>query len=258
MASPIKSAFLAATAAVLIAGFGAGAAMAADPAPSPAVVAALADPARPAADKARDGDRKAATVAAFTQVKPGDKVADIFPGGGYFTRVFSKIVGPKGQVIGVVRQVSKGSDALGADPAFTNVKISAQPWETFNPPEKLDVIFNSQFHHDLYNPEYGVTGGGAEGVANFDKAIFNALKPGGVYIIIDHAGRAGTGFSEFNTLHRIEEPVVKKAMADAGFVFEAESDALHNPADPKTANVFDASIRGKTDQFMLRFRKPAR
>lgn len=252
MIRPIKTALLAVSAALLIV----GGAMAADPAPSPAVAQALADPARPADDKARDADRKAAAVTAFAQVKPGDKVADIFPGGGYFTRVFSKVVGPRGQVIGVFSKTSKASDALGSDPAFTNIKIAAQPWETFNPPEKLDVIFNSQFHHDLYNPEYGVTGGGPEGVAKFDKAIFNALKPGGVYIIIDHAGRPGTGFSEFNTLHRIEEPVVKKAMADAGFVFDGESDVLKNPADPKTANVFDPSIRGKTDQFMLRFRKP--
>ncbi len=234
----------------------AGAAAAADAPVPPAIAAALADPARPQADRARDADRKAAQVAAFAGVKPGDKVADVFPGGGYFTRVFSRIVGPGGRVYGVVRQASKSSDALASDPAFPNIAIAAQPWDQFNPPEKLDVIFNSQFFHDLYNPEYGATGGGPEGVARVDKAVFDALKPGGVYVVIDHAGRPGTGFSEFDTLHRIDEPMVIKALTDAGFRLEAESDILRNPADPRTAAVTDPSIRGKTDQFMLRFRKP--
>jgi predicted methyltransferase len=254
MVRPIKSALLGISAALLMA----GAAMAATAPIPPAVAAALADPARTAADKARDEVRKAAEVAAFAQIKPGDKVADVFPGGGYFTRIFAKIVGPTGRVYGVVHQTSKDSDALGSDPAFPNIKIAAQPWEQFNPPEKLDVVFNSQFFHDLYNPQYGAAGGGPQGAAKVDKAIFDALKPGGVYIIIDHAGRPGTGFTEINTLHRIEEPVVMKALTDAGFVLEAASDILRNPADPRTAGVFDPSVRGKTDQFMLRFRKPKR
>ncbi len=252
MTRTIRLTLLAACAAVSLA----GAAPLAQAAPSPAIAAALADPARPAADKARDANRKAADVVAFAQIKPGDKVADVFPGAGYFTRIFAKVVGPNGRVYGVFGKTGKDSDALGSAPAFPNIKIAAQPWEKFAPPEKLDVIFNSQFYHDLYNPEYGATGGGPEGVARVNKAVFDALKPGGVYIVIDHAGRPGTGYSEMNTLHRIEEPVVKKALTDAGFVLEAESDILRNPADPKSIPVFDPTIRGKTDQFMLRFRKP--
>ena len=227
-------------------------------APSPALAAALADPARPDAEKARDGARKAAEVVEFAQVKPGDKVADLFPGGGYFTHIFAKAVGPRGVAYGVVSKPSKDSDALGSNPAFPNIKIVAQPWDRFDPPEKLDVVFNSQFYHDLFNPEYGAAGGGPEGVARVNKAIFDALKPGGVYVVIDHAGAAGTGYSQMNTLHRIEESVVKDELKAAGFVLEAESDVLRNPADPHTAMVFDPSIRGKTDQFMLRFRKPKR
>jgi len=237
----------------------AGVALAAAPAvaaPSTAVAAALADPARPPEEKARDEARKAATVVEFAQVKRGDKVADLFPGGGYFTHIFAKVVGPKGVVYGVVRQSSKGSDALGSNPAFRNIRIAAQPWEDFRPAQKLDVVFNSQFYHDLFNPEYGSSGGGPGGVAKVNKAIYAALKPGGVYVIVDHAGRPGTGYTEMNTLHRIEESVVKDELTKAGFVLEAESDALRNPDDPRTANVFDPSIRGKTDQFMLRFRKP--
>lgn len=227
-------------------------------APSAAVVAALADPARPPDEKARDEARKAGEVVEFAKIKPGDRVADLFPGSGYFTHIFAKVVGPDGVVYGVVRQKSKGSDALGSNPAFPNIRIAAQPWEDFKPQQKLDVVFNSQFYHDLFNPEYGSAGGGPAGVAKVNKAIYQALKPGGVYVVIDHAGRPGTGFSEMNTLHRIEETVVKNELTKAGFVLEAESDALRNPQDPKTANVFDPSIRGKTDQFMLRFRKPKR
>jgi predicted methyltransferase len=239
----------------------AGAALAATSTASatpPAVVSALADPARPPEEKARDDARKAAVVVEFAGVKPGDKVADLFPGSGYFTHIFAKVVGPKGVVYGVVRQANKGSDALGSNPAFPNIKIAAQPWEDFKPSQKLDVVFNSQFYHDLFNPEYGADRGGPEGVAKVNKAIYAALKPGGVYVIVDHAGRPGTGYSEMNTLHRIEESVVKEELTKAGFVLEAESEVLHNPDDPRTANVFDPSIRGKTDQFMLRFRKPKR
>jgi predicted methyltransferase len=250
----IRRFFLVASASLLVV----GGVMAADAPIPPAVMAALADPARPAADLAKDDTRKAAQVATFAEVKPGDKVADVLPGSGYFSRIFAKIVGPEGRVYGVVSATSKESDALGSDPAFPNIKILAQPWALFDPPEKLDVVFISQFFHDLYNPKYGSAGGGPEGVAKFNKAVFDALKPGGVYVVIDHSGRPGTGYSEMGTLHRIEESEVKKMVADAGFVLEAESDALRNPADTRAVAVFDPSIRGKTDQFMLRFRKPKR
>lgn len=250
MARPLRTLMLA---------FVTGAALAAasaSAAPSPAVLAALADPARPAADKARDDARKAAEVVEFAQVKPGDKVADLFPGSGYFTRIFAKVVGPQGVVYGAVGKNGKENDPLAANPAFPNIKVNIQPWDEFGPPDKLDVVFNSQFYHDLFNPEFDPPTGGPEALAKVNKAIFNALKPGGVYVVIDHAGAPGTGYTQMNTLHRIEESVVKDELKQAGFVLEAESDVLRNPADPRTAIVFDPSIRGKTDQFMLRFRKP--
>jgi predicted methyltransferase len=250
MTRPLRYALLAAAAGLTLA-------TAVLAAPSPAVIAALADPGRPATEKTRDADRKAAEVAEFTGVKPGDKVADIFPGGGYFTHIFAKVVGLKGVVWAVQTSPPKPSPtALGTDAAYPNIKLAVQPWDKFAPAEKLDVIFNSQFFHDLYNPEYGAQGGGEAGVIAVNKAYFNALKPGGVYIVVDHAGRPGTGHSEMNTLHRIEEPEVKKVLEGIGFKLEGESDVLHNPADPRTANVFDPSVRGKTDQFMLKFRKP--
>lgn len=251
MARPILSLMFA-----LAAGAAAIPALTAHAAPAPAITAALASPDRPAADKARDEQRKAAEVVEFAQIKPGDKVADLFPGGGYFTRIFAKVVGPSGVVYGAVGKNGKENDPLAANPAFPNIRVNIQPWDQFGPPEKLDVVFNSQFYHDLFNPEFDPPTGGPKALAKVNKAIFNALKPGGVYVVIDHAGRPGTGYSEMNTLHRIEESVVKDELKQAGFVLEAESDALRNPADPRDKVVFDPSIRGKTDQFMLRFRKP--
>lgn len=248
MKRSIKTAALAMCAGLMLAG-------AVSAATAPQIAAALNDPDRPAADKARDAGRKAAEVVAFTQLKPGDKAADLFPGGGYFTRIFAKVVGPTGAVYAAVGN-AKESTPPAANPAFPNIRVNTQSWTAFSPAEKLDVVFNSQFYHDLFNPEFNPPTGGPEGLAQVNKAIFNALKPGGVYVVIDHAGAAGTGYSQMNTLHRIEEKVVKEELAQAGFVLEAESDVLHNPADPHTAMVFDPSIRGKTDQFMLRFRKP--
>lgn len=223
-------------------------------APSPAQVqAALANPGRSAEDKANDARRKAAELIAFAEVQPGDKVADIFPGGGYFTRVFAAAVGPQGKVYGVFSRPSDQATALTRNPAFQNVALVTGPWAEMKPPEPLDLIFISQFYHDLYNPEYG----GPGGAPGFNKAAFAALKPGGVYLVVDHAAPAGTGTSAHNTTHRIDEEAVKRDITAAGFVYEGSSPVLRNPGDARTANVFDPAIRGKTDQFVLKFRKPA-
>jgi predicted methyltransferase len=236
-------------------GLAAGAAAAAV---SPRIQAALADPSRPAADKARDADRKAAEIVALTGVKRGDNVADVFPGAGYYTRIFAKLVGPTGHVYGVVPGdlAERGfhpSDLvkkLAAEPGYQNVSLAVDPLTTWAPSPKLDLIFISQFYHDMHNPGFG-----GPDIAAEDKGLFNALKPGGTLFIIDHSA-PGTGISATATLHRIDEAAVKSELNAAGFKLVAESDVLRNPNDPHTKMVFDPSIRGHTDQFVLKYRRP--
>ena len=218
-----------------------------------AISAAVADAGRPAADKDRDADRKPAETLAFAGVKPGEQVVDFLPGGGYFTRIFSKIVGPKGHVTalspaGTPEKFTAAAKAIAADPAYANVTAVEQKVADI-PAASVDLFWTSQNYHDLHNLP------GADLVA-VDKAIFAALKPGGTFIVLDHAATAGSGFQDTNTLHRIDPEAVKKEVESAGFVLKAQSDLLKNPNDPHTAKVFDPSIKGKTDQFVLKFRKP--
>ena len=110
------------------------------------------------------------------------------------------------------------------------------------------MVFTSQNYHDLHNFPVDVVG--------YNKGVLNSLKPGGLYVVLDHSAEAGSGLRDTKTLHRIDAEVVKKEVTDAGFEFVGASDALANSADPRTAAVFDPSIRGKTDQFILKFRKP--
>jgi predicted methyltransferase len=225
-----------------------------------AVAAAVADPARPEADRKRDANRKPAESVAFAGLKPGDHVADLLPGSGYFTRIFSAVVGPKGHVYAVAppRRPQAPADspdpaaavqAIAADPHYGNVSVSVMRVTELSLPEPVDFIWTSQNYHDIHNlPNVDVV--------DFDKAVFNALKPGGVFIVLDHAAEAGSGFRDTSTLHRIDAEAVKKEVLAAGFKFEGQSDLLRNSNDPHTAAVFDPSIRGNTDQFILKFRKP--
>jgi predicted methyltransferase len=242
-----------------------GLALSATGAPSiPAyVTAAVADSARPAADTQRDAERKPADMLAFAGVKPGAKVVDLLPGGGYFTRLFSAAVGPKGKVYALApaRAENAPADApdraaavkaIAADPHYGNVTVVSQPIKQllqFTLPEPVDVVWTSQNYHDLHNiPDTNVE--------DFDKVVFQALKPGGVYVVLDHAAEAGSGFRDTSTLHRSDAEAVKKEVESAGFKFQGASEVLRNKDDPHTAKVFDASIRGHTDQFILKFVKP--
>ncbi len=223
-----------------------------------AITAAVADKTRPEADTKRDADRKPAEVMAFIGLKPGDKVVDMIPGGGYFTRLFSDVVGPKGAVYAYTpaefAKFSKaGLPANGAHPdaARPNITFLTSPMNAFSAPEKVDVVWTSQNYHDLHD-----SFAAPSDLAVINKQVFAALKPGGVYVVLDHSAVAGSGLTATDTLHRIDAATVRKEVEAAGFKFDGESKALANPADPRTASVFDASIKGKTDQFIYRFRKP--
>ena len=143
------------------------------------------------------------------------------------------------------------AQAAAAEPGMGNVVVSSTPGEAYAPPEPLDMIFTAQNYHDFYGPYAPANAGAA-----FDRAAFAALKPGGLYVVIDHHAAAGTGLSGAAALHRIDRQAAIDAITSAGFVLDGESEVLVRPEDPLTASVFDEAIRGKTSQFMLRFRKP--
>ena len=222
---------------------------------TPDYSAAIGDAKRPASDTARDAARKPADMLAFAEVKPGEKVMDLIPGGGYFTRLFAASVGPTGHVYAYqpsefdsyLKGKEPPANAVAKD--FPNVSVVRASVNSLAVPEKLGLIWTAQNYHDLKN------GGGADPAA-VNKAAFKALKHGGLYIVVDHAAAAGTGARDTSTLHRIDEATVKAEILAAGFVFLGSSDVLRNPADDHSQAVFDPAIRGHTDQFVLKFKKP--
>ncbi len=222
---------------------------------SKAIAAAVADPARPAADRERDALRKPAPCMAFAGVHRGMSVAELFPGKGYFTRIFSRVVGPDGHVYEIGPPPKKPGtpppvQAIAADPHYHhNITVLEEPLTDFHVPQPVDLVWTSQNYHDLHNVP-GLN------VVDFDRQVFKALKPGGIFLVLDHAAPAGSGFSDTSTLHRIDPEAAKKEIVSAGFEFVGESNLLRNPNDSRTSKVFDPSIRGHTDQFIYEFRKP--
>ncbi len=223
------------------------------------VATAVNDPARQQ-DLALDARRKVALIMTFAEVKPGQKVLELIPGSGYFTRVFSALVGPQGHVYTVwPNEAAKFSaenmaklKALVAQPHYANISVLQQPAAELNAPEPVDLVFTSQNYHDYPDAFMGKVD-----PAVLNRRVFSALKPGGLFVVIDHVAPAGSGMADTDTLHRIDPAIVRQQVEAAGFVFDGESNALRNPADPHSAKVFDKSIRGHTDQFIYRFRKPA-
>lgn len=226
---------------------------------------AINDIARPEADRARDAARKPGELLAFAQIDKGEKVGDYIMGGGYVTRLLAMSVGSDGKVYAF-----QPDEFIAFRPEYATEQDDAvAPYgdEEGNPgrviplrgpiaappfPEPLDTIITVQNLHDLYTdnePE----GTGAAAI----KALYDALKPGGTLVVVDHSAKDGSGTTDTNALHRIDKQTAIDALTAAGFVLEEESDLYAQPDDPRDANVFDPSIRGKTDQFALRLRKPA-
>jgi predicted methyltransferase len=224
-------------------------------APSAAIVAAVADKGRPEADTKRDTDRKPSEMLEFAGVKPGSKVADFIPGGGYFTRIFAKAVGPKGKVFAVTNPSPANAATppaifgIAADPQYGNITVVQTGIANFAVPEQVDVFWTAQNYHDLFARARNID------VSKVDKLIFDAIKPGGVFIVLDHAAAPGTPIDPDDKLHRIDPAHVKAQLISSGFRFEGESTVLRNPNDDHTKGVFDPAIRGKTDQFIYKFRK---
>lgn len=250
------------------------------------VTAAVGDANRPAADRMRDINRKPAELIAFAGVKPGDKVVDFLAGGGYFTRILSKVVGPQGHVYATAPAASMGAGSMGGmpmggatkqggnmpmggaqgsampmggtgmadglkaitgNPAYPNVTELMQSPSKLMVNEPVDVVWTAQNYHDLHNPgAYH-----AEDIAAFNRSVFDALKPGGVFLVIDYVAAPGSGFTQSPTLHRGDPEATKAEILKAGFVFEGEDKVLSRPNDPHTMRAHE-----QDDQFMFRFRKP--
>jgi len=230
------------------------------PADRDAIAAAVANSERPSSDTERDVNRKPLQTLMFAGVKVGDKVADYGAGSGYFTRLFAAIVGKAGHVYASVPSgllkypnIVKGIADVQAF-AFTHANVSvtyAEPLAAARYPEPLDVFWIAQNYHDLKDDFMGPVD-----MAAFNRAVYAALKPGGIYIVLDHVAAQGSPANVTDTLHRIEPAVVRREVEAVGFKLESESSLLANSSDPHSADPFDASIRGRTDQFIMKFRKP--
>ena len=214
---------------------------------------------RPAEDIARDAERKPAAMLAFAKVKPGQTVVELIPGSGYFTRIFSNAVGPGGKVIAVVpaAQATRNPkmldavEALAKDPGRENVVVDVREWNRFAPPGQADMVWTSLNYHDIHDPRLP-----GDTIVNLNRSVFDALKPGGIFVVVDHAAEAGSGVRDVATLHRIDPALVKAEVTEAGFRFDGESKVLANPRDDHSKGVRDPALRGQTDQFIYRFRKP--
>jgi predicted methyltransferase len=197
---------------------------------------------------------KVPQVIAFIAVKKGDQVADIV--GNRLTASLAQAVGPTGKVYAIeTAQVAKLHPELlesikSLAARSPNIVVSAEP--VASPlPSGLDAVVIRQNYHDLYDKHMAPVN-----VAAFNKGVFAALKPGGIYVVLDHAALAGSGIGATEALHRIDPARVKMDVLAAGFILDAESSILANPRDDHAKSVFDPSVRGHTDQFLYRFKKP--
>lgn len=195
----------------------------------------------------------------FAGIGAGSRVIDVWPGNGDWTRLFSDIVGPRGRVYSFVpAEIAHfKSDpvglmrALAMEPGRENVEITSTDLVALpESAQSLDVVWMHLFYHDLHTALLQTRGATPAG---FNRAVYERLKPGGFYVIVDHVAGAGTGTSHAESLHRIEPAAVRKEVETAGFMLDAENTVLANKDDPHSIKVFDPSIKGKTDRFAYRF-----
>jgi len=234
------------------------------PTPHTSIADAIADPGRPATDREQDATRKPAEILGFLGVVPGMRVLDAFSAGGYYTELLARIVGSEGEVIAYnnppyAKFAEKGIAARYAGNRLPNARQVTSTLEQLElEPASLDAAIFVMSYHDLYWSPADGSWPPTDPSLLLAK-LYAALKPGGVILVQDHVAAPGGEVSEVvDRLHRIDPTVVKRDFERAGFEFESASDALTHPADDHTINVFNPAIRGKTDQFVFRFRKPSK
>ena len=227
-----------------------------------AIDAAVASADRPRGDVGRDAVSRPKDIMAFLGVKPGMRVIDMFSAGGYYTELLARAVGVKGQVIAYnnppyAKFAAKDIEQRYAGDRLGNVRqVTAEVDELVLAPASLDAaLFVMSFHDAYWRPADG--GWNRTDPDEMLRRLYRALKPGGVVVVQDHVANPGGDTAKVvDALHRIDPSVVRAAFERAGFVFDRASDLLARPDDDHSKLVFDESIRGKTDQFIYRFRKP--
>ncbi len=222
------------------------------PAAAPAAPPAPITAERPAANIALDANRKPIETMAFAGVKPGMTVAELAPGGGYYTRMLSQAVGPRGKVYAVITPAAaarpNGRHSVdGLARVLGNVEVVVADFATMTLPAPVDLVWTTENYHDWHN-------GPTANIAGINKAAYNALKPGGIYYVEDHAAAKGAGLAATSTVHRMDEDIAKAELAAAGFKLDAEGTVLKNPSDNKAAGMSENG-RFNTERFMFRMKK---
>ncbi len=224
------------------------------------ITAVLSASDRSSADRDNDGRRKAREMLAFIDARPGMRVLDVGSGGGYTAELLARIVGPNGKVLAhnspefmknIIKERFAERLKMYVKPNVPpNLSLNVAPFENPLPADvakgSIDLVTFMFVYHDL-----GWVGADR---AQVNRAVFDALKPGGYYVLADHSGRAGTGISESKSLHRIEESLLRREVEAAGFKLMAEGQFLRNPADPRDKSVFKPAQ--PNDEFVLKFQKP--
>jgi predicted methyltransferase len=227
-----------------------------------AIKASIESPDRPAADKERDAWAKPEAVLTFLGARPGMHVIDYMTGGGYYSELLARVVGPKGNVIaynngGYASYAGQDFAKRFAGNRVPNTSLKVKEIAELNlPANSLDAALFVMSYHDVYYTPEGAKGPMGD-ASQMVRAIFTGLKPGGVVVVQDHVAVVGSDpVDAVNKLHRVDPAVVKSTFEQAGFTLEAEDNTFKNPEDDHTRLVFDPSIRHKTDEFLYRFRKP--
>ena len=214
---------------------------------------AVESPARSAEQRARDADRKPAETLMLAEIAEGERVIELASFGHYYTTMLVEAVGRTGQVYMIDMPWTDrfgGEGARAFDAAHENATYTQVNYNQANLPQNVDAVLNVLFYHDLTRDQVDT--------ADMNRRIFAALKPGGIYLVIDHKAEDGSGWRDAETLHRIDPATIRTEVTAAGFQLAQDSNLLANPADNRKESMRAPAIRGKTDQAVLVFRKPAR